>query len=120
MEKGEMVLLCIKTHSTDLKEHSGRWIAALPWWEGTQSIKIQFHLFRTIKLLKVNPGTQIRVSPSLSSDTEHTHSLIDPPAQIGVNKFFEILFFLFQKFEEKKYILKLLQYSIASCESNAM
>ena len=46
-----------------------------------------------IKLLKFNPGTQIRVSPSLSRDTEHTHSLIDPPEQIRVNKFFEILMF---------------------------
>ena len=81
-------------------EHSGLWIAALPWWEGTLSIKIRFNHFRAIKLLKVNPGTQVRVSPSLSRVTEHTHSLIDPPAEAGVNKFFEILIFLkFQNFE---------------------
>ena len=39
-------------------------------------------------LLKVNPENQIRVSPSLSRVTEHTHSLIDPPAQIGIKKLF--------------------------------
>ena len=49
-------------------------------------------------LLKVNQGTQIRVLPSLSRDTEHTHSLTDPPAQIGVNKLFD--FFKFQKFHK--------------------
>ena len=70
-------------------------------------------------LLKVNPGTQIRVSPSLSRDTEHTHSLIDHPVQIGANNLFEIWFFLFKNFKKFE-ILKLLQYSIASCESNAM
>ena len=42
-------------------------------------VKIQYHHFRTIKLLKVNPGTQIRVSPPLSCDTEQSHYLIDPP-----------------------------------------
>ena len=101
--EGKMVLLCIKTHSTGLKEHSGMWIAGLPWWESTESIKIQYLNFRAIKLLKVNPGTQIRVSPSLSRDTEHTHSLIDPPAQKGVNEFLEILIFVlkFQFFFKK-------------------
>ena len=54
---------------------------------------MQFHSFRTIKLLKLNPGTQIRVSPSLSRDTEQAHSIFDLPAKIRVIKFFEILIF---------------------------
>ena len=52
-----------------------------------QSIKIQFHYFQAVKLLKVNQGTQIQISTSLSHDMQHTHSLIEPPAQIGVNIF---------------------------------
>ena len=52
---------------------------------------IQFHHFRTIKLLKVNPGTQIRVSPPLSRDTEQSNYLIDLPPQKGVIKF--LIFF---------------------------
>ena len=50
-----------------------------------------------MELLKVNPGTQIPVAPSLSRDTQHTHSLIEPPGQIGVNEFF---FLKFQKSQE--------------------
>ena len=57
------------------------------------SIKIQFNHLRAIELLKVNPGPQIRASPSLSRDTQHIHSLIEHPAQLGVNEFFEILIF---------------------------
>ena len=70
--------------------------------------------------LKVNPGTQIRVSPSLSRDMEHTHSIIDPLAQIGINKFSEISIFWNFKTFTKIEILKLLKYSIAYCESNDM
>ena len=62
-----------------------------------------------MKLLKVNPRTQIRVSPPLSHDTEQSHYLIDPPPQIGVINFrnFDI-FWNFKKFQKIE-ILKLLK-----------
>ena len=110
-----MVLWCIKTHSTGLKEHSGMWIAALPWCESTESIKIQFLNFRAIEPLKVNPGTQIRVSPSLSRDTEHTHSLIDPPALIGVNTFLDF-FWNFKNFKEWNFEIVKIFYSFLRIE----
>ena len=44
-------------------------------------------IWARVKLLKVNPGTQIWVSPPLSRDTEQSHYLIDPPPQKGVIKF---------------------------------
>ena len=44
-------------------------------------------------LLKVNPGTQIRVSPPLSRNKEQSHYLIDPPPQKRVIKFMKFYFF---------------------------
>ena len=72
-------------------------------------------------LLKVNPGTQIRVSPPLSRNTEQSHYLIDPPPQKRVIKFVKFgFFFLKIKNFQKCEILKLLKYSIVSRESNDM
>ena len=68
-------------------------------------------------MLKVNPGTQIRVSPSLCRDTEQAHSIFDVPSQIRVIKFFEIFIFG-GKFQKNKIleILKLFKCFVVSCE----
>ena len=92
-----MALLCIKAHSANHKEHSDILVCESLLYldeKAHNQLKYNFIIFQAIELLKVNQGTQIRVSPSLSRDMQHTHSIIEPPAQIGVNMFFEMFIFI--------------------------